>query len=74
MMEYLGNEKRRSLQQSEIPIANSANTVIPFNASNGSPVLISTTYSTIDPNDPDRAFGVKMTRSMITIKVEHTPL
>jgi len=74
MMEYLGNEKRRSLQQSEIPIGNSGNTVIPFNAVNGSPVLISTTYSTIDPNDPDRAIGVKMTRSLITIKVEHTPL
>jgi hypothetical protein len=74
MMEYLGNEKRRSLQQSEIPIANSDNTVIPFNAVNGSPVLISTTFSTIDPGDPDRAFGIKMKRSLITIEVKHTPL
>jgi hypothetical protein len=74
MMEYVMNQKRRSLQQSLTPINNTGNTVIPFNAVNGSSTLISTTQSTIDPNDPDRAYGIKMTRSLVTIKVEHTPL
>ena len=74
MMDYVMNEKRRSLQQSLTPMNNTANTVIQFKAVNGSSVLISTTHSTVDPNDPDRAFGIKMTKAMITIKVEHTPL
>jgi hypothetical protein len=58
MMEYVMNQKRRSLQQSLTPTSNTANTVVPFNAINGSSVLISTTHSTVDPNDPDRAFGI----------------
>jgi hypothetical protein len=74
MMDYVMNQKRRSLQQSMTPIVNSGQTVIPFDAINGSPVLIQTIHSTADPNDPDRQVGIKMTKSLVTIKVVHTPL
>lgn len=74
MMDYLMNQQRRILQKNLTPLENTANTVISFNANNGDPILIMKVHDTVDPNDPDRQAGIILTKGLVTIKVEHTPL
>lgn len=74
MMEYLMWLKKNELLQKVTQTTHTGNTVVPFDAKNGNNVLISTTYSLIDPGDKDRSVGIKMTTANITIRVTHSPL
>jgi len=74
LMEYLGHQKKNKMLQKVTQTTHQGNTVVPFDAQNGNPVIISTTYSLVDPADPDNAAGIKMKRANITITVTHSPL
>jgi hypothetical protein len=73
-MDYVMNQKRRSLQNSLTPATNTEKTILKFNANNGSQVILSNTYDTADPQDPDRKVGINLVHGIINIKVLHTPL
>jgi hypothetical protein len=74
MMEYLGYQKKNKMLQKATQTTHKGNTVVPFDAKDGNPVIISTTYSLVDPADPDNAAGIKMKLAKITITVTHSPL
>jgi hypothetical protein len=73
-MIYLFENKRSELMASRVPTTHTSNTVIPFDALNGDPIIISKTHDTVDRTDPDWDKGIRLTRGLITLKVEHTPL
>jgi hypothetical protein len=74
MMEYLGYQKKNKMLQKATQTTHKGNTVVPFDAKDGNAVIISTTYSLVDPADPDNAAGIKMKLAKITITVTHSPL
>jgi hypothetical protein len=74
MMEYLMWQKKSKMLQNVTQTTHTGNTVVPFDAQNGNSTLISTTYSLVDPSDPDRKYGIKMNKANITITVTHSPL
>jgi hypothetical protein len=73
-MLYLMWQKKSKMLQNVTETTHTRNTVVPFNAQNGNSTLISTTYSLVDPSDPDRKYGIKMNVANITITVTHSPL
>ena len=73
-MLYLMWQKKSKMLQNATETTHTRNTVVPFDAQNGNPTLISTTYSLVDPSDPDRKYGIKMNKADITITVTHSPL
>src|SRR5678816_3142343 len=60
MMEYVMWQKKSKMLQNATETTHTRNTVVPFDAQSGNSTLISTTYSLIDPGDPDRQAGIKM--------------
>ena len=60
MMEYLMWQENSKMLQNVTQTTHTGNTVVPFDAQNGNSTLISTTYSLVDPSDPDRKYGIKM--------------
>jgi hypothetical protein len=73
LKDFTMNQKRRLLQQGVTAVTNTAKTIITFNASNGVPTIVSTSYDAVDPSDPDRQAGIKLAFGIITIKIIHTP-
>jgi hypothetical protein len=73
-MLYLMWQKKSKMLQNATQTTHTRNTVVPFDAQNGNATLISTTYSLVDPSDPDRQYGIKMKKADITITVTHSPL
>jgi hypothetical protein len=73
-MLYLMWQKKSKMLQNATQTTHTRNTVVPFDAQNGNGTLISTTYSMVDPSDPDRQYGIKMKKADITITVTHSPL
>ena len=74
MMEYLLYQKKSKMLQNATSTTHTGNTVIPFNAQNGQSVIISTTYSVVDPADKDNTAKIGMKSANITITVTHSPL
>ena len=73
MMDFLMNKKRRLLQQGETPITNTGKTIFSFDAFNGASTLVSASFDTADPSDPDRQAGINLAHGIVTVKVIHTP-
>jgi hypothetical protein len=73
LMDFVMNQKRRLLQQGVTPITNTVKTILTFNANNGAQALISNSYDTTDPTDPDREAGIKLVQGIIRIRAVHTP-
>ena len=74
MMEYLMYLRKNKMLQSDTETTHTGNTVVPFDAQNNSSPLISTTYSLVDPADPDNKLGIRMKSANITMTVTHSPL
>jgi hypothetical protein len=73
-MLYLMWQKKSKMLQNATQTTHTLDTVVPFDAQNGNGTLLSTTYSMVDPSDPDRQYGIKMKKADITITVTHSPL
>jgi hypothetical protein len=74
MMNYLMYQKKSKILQSVNETTHNGKTVVPFDAQNGSSVLISTIYSVVDPADRDKKYGIKMKTATVIITVTHSPL